>query len=44
MIPWMWTMLERDLAHPALAPARAWFDRYVPRALRIVPRAGANAG
>ena len=48
LIPWMWTLLERDLAHPALAPARAWFDRHVPRALRVVPpadgRALANAG
>jgi aminoglycoside/choline kinase family phosphotransferase len=28
--PRMWGLLERDLAHPALAPVRAWFDRYVP--------------
>jgi N-acetylmuramate 1-kinase len=28
--PRMWALLERDLAHPALAPVRAWFDRYVP--------------
>ena len=25
--PRMWGLLERDLAHPALAPVRAWFDR-----------------
>ena len=28
--PRMWGLLERDLAHPALAPVRAWFDTYVP--------------
>jgi aminoglycoside/choline kinase family phosphotransferase len=28
--PRMWGLLERDLAHPALAPVRAWFDRYLP--------------
>ena len=28
--PRMWGLLERDLRHPALAPVRAWFDRYVP--------------
>lgn len=29
--PRVWAYLERDLAHPALAPVRAWFDRAVPR-------------
>lgn len=28
--PRMWTYLERDLQHPALAPVRAWFDAHVP--------------
>ena len=28
--PRMWGLLERDLAHPALAPLKAWFDAYVP--------------
>jgi aminoglycoside/choline kinase family phosphotransferase len=28
--PRMWTYLERDLEHPALAPVRAWFDAHVP--------------
>jgi len=28
--PRMWGLLERDLAHPALAPVRAWFDDNVP--------------
>lgn len=28
--PRMWDLLERDLAFPALAPVRAWFDANVP--------------
>ncbi|MFW2830202.1 aminoglycoside phosphotransferase family protein [Sphingomonas sp. ID0503] len=28
--PRVWRYLERDLAHPALAPVKAWFDRNVP--------------
>ncbi len=28
--PRMWGLLERDLAHPSLAPVRAWFDANVP--------------
>jgi len=28
--PRMWGLLERDLAHPALAPVRRWFDSNVP--------------
>ena len=28
--PRMWGLLERDLAHPALAPVRAWFDAHIP--------------
>jgi N-acetylmuramate 1-kinase len=28
--PRMWGLLERDLAHPALAPVTAWFDANVP--------------
>jgi len=28
--PRMWGLLQRDLAFPALAPVRAWFDEYVP--------------
>jgi aminoglycoside/choline kinase family phosphotransferase len=26
----MWGLLERDLAHPALAPVKAWFDANIP--------------
>jgi aminoglycoside/choline kinase family phosphotransferase len=28
--PRMWAYLERDLAHPALAPVKAWLDAHVP--------------
>ena len=28
--PRVWRCLERNLAHPALAPVRAWFDAHVP--------------
>ena len=32
--PRMWGLLERDLAHPSLAPVKAWFDANVPPAAR----------
>ncbi|WP_430625033.1 aminoglycoside phosphotransferase family protein [Rhizorhabdus histidinilytica] len=32
--PRVWGYLERDLAHPALAPVKAWFDAHVPPAQR----------
>lgn len=32
--PRVWAYLERNLAHPALAPVRAWFDAHVPEAKR----------
>lgn len=32
--PRMWGLLERDLAHPNLAPVKAWFDAHVPPAAR----------
>ena len=28
--PRVWAYLERDLAHPALEPVKAWFDSHVP--------------
>ncbi|MET1111044.1 MAG: phosphotransferase [Allosphingosinicella sp.] len=34
MHPRIWTYLERNLAHPALAPVRAWFDANVPGEFR----------
>lgn len=33
-IPRVWALLERDLAHPALAPVAQWFDANIPAALR----------
>ncbi|HWL46141.1 MAG TPA: phosphotransferase, partial [Sphingomonadaceae bacterium] len=32
--PRVWRYLERDLADPALAPVRAWFDANIPAAAR----------
>ncbi|MBB3980637.1 hypothetical protein GGR44_000268 [Sphingobium fontiphilum] len=29
-LPRMWGLLERDLAHPALAPVARWFDANIP--------------
>ncbi len=34
MIPRVWAAMERDLAHPALAPVSAWFDANIPQHLR----------
>jgi len=34
-----WRLLESDLAHPALAPVKAWFDREVPPDTRVTPTA-----
>ncbi|HSF12271.1 MAG TPA: phosphotransferase [Erythrobacter sp.] len=34
MIPRVWAALERDLAHPALAPVARWFDANIPAELR----------
>lgn len=34
LIPRVWALLERDLAHPALAPVAAWFDANIPADLR----------
>ncbi len=34
LIPRVWAALERDLAHPALAPVAAWFDANIPAKLR----------
>ena len=33
-IPRVWALLERDLAHPALAPVAHWFDANIPAELR----------
>lgn len=34
MIPRVWALMERDLAHPALAPVAEWFAANVPDELR----------
>ncbi|AUX69791.1 aminoglycoside phosphotransferase [Porphyrobacter sp. HT-58-2] len=36
LIPRVWAALERDLAHPALAPVARWFDANIPAQLRAV--------
>ena len=37
LCPRVWGYLERDLAHPALAPVKAWFDATIPAAKRGNP-------
>lgn len=45
LIPRVWGLLERNLAHPALAPLSNWFDAHVPKALRSKPpKAGGGVG
>ena len=34
MVPRVWRAMERDLAHPALAPVARWFDANIPADLR----------
>ncbi len=34
LIPRVWEAMERDLAHPALAPVARWFDENIPVELR----------
>jgi hypothetical protein len=41
-IPRVWRLLEADLAHPDLAPLRAWFAAHVPPALRRAPKVAAT--
>lgn len=40
LIPRVWRLLEGDLAHPAMAPVRAWMDRHLPPTRRIIPPVG----
>ena len=35
-LPRVWRYMERDLAHPALAPLKSWYDRTIPRERRGV--------
>jgi aminoglycoside/choline kinase family phosphotransferase len=37
LCPRVWRYLERDLAHPALAPVKAWFDTNIPADMRGDP-------
>ncbi len=37
LCPRVWRYLDRDLAHPALAPVKAWFDATIPPDLRGNP-------
>jgi N-acetylmuramate 1-kinase len=36
LLPRVWSHLERDLAHSALAGLRAWYDRTIPREHRLL--------
>ena len=36
LLPRVWGYLERDLAHPALADLRAWYDRVIPASRRLL--------
>lgn len=36
-LPRMWGLLERDLAHPALAPVAQWFAANIPAETRAAP-------
>ena len=40
MIPRVWEAMERDLAHPALAPVADWFAANIPADLRAAHGAG----
>ncbi|MEW4466731.1 phosphotransferase [Parasphingorhabdus sp. JC815] len=42
-LPRMWRLLEKDLAHPDLAPLAEWFDRNIPDNIRSKPIVGAPA-
>ena len=33
-LPRMWSLLERDLAHPNLGPVKHWFDTHIPAEIR----------
>lgn len=35
LIPRVWGLLERDLAHPALGPVASWFTANIPESVRI---------
>ncbi|MSP94634.1 MAG: DUF1679 domain-containing protein [Alphaproteobacteria bacterium] len=35
-LPRVWRYMEGDLAHPALEPLKAWYDRAIPKRLRTI--------
>jgi hypothetical protein len=37
MIPHVWSLLERNLAHPSLKPVKIWLDEHVDKELRQQP-------
>jgi N-acetylmuramate 1-kinase len=39
-LPRMWGLLERDLAHPGLAPLKEWFDQHIPAETRTKSPSG----
>lgn len=41
-LPRLWRLLEGQLAHPALAPIRDWFDERVPAQFRGIPTGRGN--
>ncbi len=43
MIPRVWEAMERDLAHPALAPVARWFDANIPAEVRAAHGGVLNA-
>ena len=40
-IPRLWRLVDRDLAHPTLAPLARWLDRHIPGDLRRIPACAA---
>lgn len=38
-LPRTWRFVETDLAHPAMTPLKAWFDKHLPATLRGIPAA-----
>lgn len=40
LIPRVWGLLERDLAHPALKPVASWFEENIPRHVRAAAGGG----
>ena len=39
-LPRVWSYLNRDLEHPALAELKSWYDRAIPNDARGMPRSG----